>query len=133
MDSKLERRIRKRARDCCEYCHMPQAAYRFQFPIDHIIACQHGGKTSFQNCAVACLRCNAHKGPNIAGVDSNTGRIVRLFNPRRDRWSSHFRWRGPLLVGLTPSARATIAVLRINHPRVVDVRMALMAEGAYPV
>ena len=132
MDKKLEHRVRRRAHDCCEYCHMPQAAYRFRFPIDHIIARQHGGKTTFQNCAVACLRCNAHKGPNIAGVDPRTGEIVRLFHPRRDKWFEHFRWRGALLLGQTPIARATIVVLSINHPRIVGVREALMAEGAFP-
>jgi hypothetical protein len=80
-----------------------------------------------------CHFCNAHKGPNIAGIDPHTGKLVRLFHPRRDRWSRHFRWNGALLVGRTPIARATIAVLSINHPRIVGVREGLMAEGAFPL
>ena len=93
MDKKLERRVRRRAHDCCEYCHMPQAAYRFRFPIDHIIAKQHGGKTRLDNLAGACLRCNSRKGTNLAGIDKLTGELVRLYNPRRDKWHDHERER----------------------------------------
>jgi hypothetical protein len=111
---------------------MPQAAYRFRFPIDHIIAQQHGGKTAPGNLALACLRCNAHKGPNIAGIDPQTRVITRLFHPRRDRWDEHFHWRGARLVGSTAIGRATIAVLNINDPSSMAVRQGLIAEGLFP-
>ena len=29
-------------------------------------------------------RCNLHKGPNLSGVDPDTGQVVRLFDPRDD-------------------------------------------------
>jgi HNH endonuclease len=132
MDRDLDNRIRKRARQVCEYCHMPQGAYRFTFPIDHIIARQHGGKTSFENLALACLRCNAHKGPNISGIDPDSGEIVRLFNPRKDAWNRHFEWNGAVLVGLSAIARATIFVLDINHPSYVAIRAGLISEGELP-
>jgi hypothetical protein len=76
--------------------------------------------------------CNSFKGPNIAGVDPQSGAIVRLYHPRRDRWSRHFRWEGPVLVGRTRSGRATIAVLQINDPEFVAVRRALIEEGRLP-
>lgn len=79
-----------------------------------------------------CTFCNAYKGPNIAGIDPETRQIVPLFNPRTDRWADHFRWDGPLLTGLTPSARATIEVLEINHPVRAALRESLMAEGGFP-
>jgi hypothetical protein len=38
---------------------------------------------------------------------------------------------GPLLVGRTPAARATINLLQINAQRRVEVRAALMEEGVH--
>jgi hypothetical protein len=51
--------------------------------VDHIIARQHDGATTIDNLALACLHCNRHKGPNIAGRDVATGDLVRLFHPRQ--------------------------------------------------
>ncbi|MBI4600414.1 MAG: HNH endonuclease [Planctomycetes bacterium] len=76
--------------------------------------------------------CNLHKGPNIAGLDPHTGRLVRLFHPRRDAWADHFEWRGPLLLGRTPVGRVTVVVLAMNHPDQVTLREALIEEGAFP-
>jgi hypothetical protein len=111
---------------------MPESAYRFTFPIDHIVAKQHGGKTSLNNLAEACLRCNSHKGPNLSGIDPVSGRLVRLFHPRQDRWVRHFRWKGPIILGITAIGRATIVVLDMNHSDSVAVREALIAEGDFP-
>jgi HNH endonuclease len=127
----LDRLVRSRARGRCEYCQLPQAIYRLTFPLDHINAEQHGGKTRSKNLALACPRCNRSKGPNIAGTDTFTRDIVRLFNPRLDHWSEHFRWRGPQLIGMTPIGRATIRVLAINDPEAIKVRRELMMEGAF--
>lgn len=107
-------------------------AYQFPFPIDHIIARQHGGKTEAENLALAGLRRDLHKGPNIAGIDPKTRRITPLFHPRRDRWADHFRWHGPRLIGLTAAGRAAIRVLTINHPDAVSIRRSLIAEGGFP-
>jgi hypothetical protein len=41
----------------------------------------------------------------------------------------HFNWTGPLLVGVTPKARATIAVLRINDPDAIAFRELLLESG----
>ena len=46
MDAKLADIVRDRAKGACEYCRMPQAAHVLTFPIDHIIAQQHGGKSA---------------------------------------------------------------------------------------
>ena len=42
----LDRTIRERAGGTREYCRFPQAAFRLRFPIDHIIARQHGGRAT---------------------------------------------------------------------------------------
>ena len=111
----------------------PQAFYpTIPFPIDHIIARQHGGPTIPENLALSCLHDNTHKGPNIAGIDSLTGRITRLFNPRRDKWTRHFRWEGPYPVGKTSVGRTTIVVLAMNHAHAVAVRQSLTEEGLFP-
>ncbi len=92
----------------------------------------HGGKTAATNTCIACFACNNHKGPNIAGIDNVTGKLVRLFNPRRHKWAAHFRWEGPMLVGKTPIGRATVAVLAINLAHRVALRKALMDERLFP-
>ncbi|HSS19497.1 MAG TPA: hypothetical protein VLL54_05435 [Pyrinomonadaceae bacterium] len=53
------------------------------------------------NLALACIDCNLHKGPNLTGIDPNTGVITPLFHPRRDAWVEHFGWDGIYLVGST--------------------------------
>ncbi|MBI4602345.1 MAG: HNH endonuclease [Planctomycetes bacterium] len=131
MDPALEREVWARANGTCEYCRMPQACDVLRFQVDHIVARKHGGSTEPSNTALACYACNAFKGPNIAGIDPVSKQVVQLFHPRRDHWGDHFEWHGALLVGRTPSGRATIAVLQINLPQRVAVRRQLIAEGAF--
>jgi hypothetical protein len=132
MDEALQRFVWRRALARCEYCQLPQGLSYLDFEIDHIIALKHEGPTMESNLALACFYCNSAKGPNIAGIDRQTGAIVRLFHPRRDRWRRHFDWDGPRLVGKTRIARATIAVLEINDPDAIELRRSLIDEGLFP-
>jgi hypothetical protein len=111
---------------------MPQEFIDARHEIDHVIAEKHAGPTSLENLALACFHCNNHKGPNIAGLDPATGQLTRLFHPRQDDWDEHFSWRGPLLVGLTPVGRTTVAVLAVNLRHRVTHRQALFEEGVFP-
>ncbi|HRI72114.1 MAG TPA: HNH endonuclease signature motif containing protein [Polyangium sp.] len=129
MDAALTALVRNRAQLTCEYCRLPQAFSAIPFEIDHIVAQKHGGPTQEENLALSCFYCNSRKGPNIAGVDPASGRIVRLYHPRKDRWSRHFEWAGAILQGKTATGRATIVVLGINDPDAVAVREALIDEG----
>ena len=123
MDESLAREVRRRAGDACEYCRVPQACYpTVPFPIDHVIARQHGGATILGNLAYSCLHCNAHKGPNIAGVDPRTGDVVALFNPRTQTWADHFRMVRGVVVGRTSAGRATVTVCDMNAPDRVQLR-----------
>jgi hypothetical protein len=101
--------------------------------VDHIIAGVHHGSSTFDNCAWSCFDCNVFKGPNLAGVNSNTGEVTRLYHPRRDQWQEHFEWQGPILVGKTPEGLATIDVLRINMPPRVEHRRLLILLGAMAI
>jgi hypothetical protein len=133
MEAALIQAVRLRAKDVCEYCRISQVFYpTVPFQVDHVIARQHGGDQVLANLALACLHCNSHKGPNIAGLDPKTRRLSRLFHPRRHKWDRHFRWKGPLLVGRTSVGRATIAVLALNDPDFVAVRQTLIDELRFP-
>jgi hypothetical protein len=129
MNSALEELVRRRARSRCEYCLLPESLVSTPFQFDHIIAQSHGGESNADNLAYACFHCNNFKGPNVAGVDPNSGEIVRLFHPRRDRREEHFVWDGAQLLALTAVGRATIRTLRLNHPHRLAVRRSLLREG----
>jgi len=131
LNADLIRQVWQRAQGRCEYCRLPSAVHPAPFQIDHIIALQHGGPTILENLALACIHCNRFKGPNIAGVDAESGEIVRLYNPRRDVWSEHFFWSGTRLDAHTSAGRATIALLRINDAEVIAVRIALQEERGW--
>lgn len=131
MASPLDASVRLRAGDACEYFRMSQALDPVRFCVDHIVARQHRGPTRLPNLALACFYCNTSKGPNLAGIDPQTGKFCRLIHPRRHKWQQHFRWNGPELLGRTAVGRTTIAVLAINDSDRVTVRAALIAEGAF--
>jgi hypothetical protein len=99
--------------------------------LDHVIARQHGGHSVVTNLALCCPRCNQFKGPNIAGIDPDTGLLSRLFHPRADLWEVHFRYQNLILQGLTEVGRATTAVLSINLPLRVVARHALREKGHF--
>jgi HNH endonuclease len=121
-----------RANSCCEYCLSEQEFELLTFHIDHIVAIKHRGPTALDNLALACASCSLAKGPNIAGHDPVTRRLTRLFNPRKDSWEKHFRWRRCKIHGLTPIGRTTVVVLNINDPRRVTARELLRLEGKFP-
>ena len=128
----LRQEVAARAAYQCEYCRMPERCASLPLQVDHVIAEKHGGETSLDNLAYACVHCNAFKGPNIAGRDPVTKSIERLFNPRQDDWEEHFRWDGATLETRTAIGRVTLAVLRIDLPYRVAVRASLIEEGLFP-
>jgi hypothetical protein len=132
MERALEQLVWDRAQSRCEYCQLSQECDTITFEIDHVLAQSHGGLTIASNLALACFLDNSYKGPNLAGIDPDTGRIVRLFHPRRHKWSKHFRWEGPSLQGRTAIGRATVATLKINLPNRIAHRAALIDEGVFP-
>src|SRR5437870_5600037 len=132
MDQELVVLVWQRAQSRCEYCQLAQEHSEPTFEIDHIIARKHGGQTIPENLALACYYCNSFKGPNIAGLDPLTGKLVQLFHPRRHRWRRCFQWSGPVLVGRTPIGRVTVVVLAINNPQAIALRQSLINEGVFP-
>src|SRR4051812_16948730 len=132
MSRRIEDIVRTRANGICEYCRFPETCSEVPFVLDHIVARQHRGSSAAANLALACAFCNRHKGPNVGGIDPRTRRHTRLFNPRKDRWRDHFKWRSETVIGLTMIGRATIVVLAMNHENQLRVRRALIRDGAFP-
>ena len=128
----LRAAVRKRAAELCEYCRMPETFALFAHQPDHVIAAQHGGQTDLDNLALACIQCNRSKGPNIASVDPETKLLVRLFNPRTDQWSAHYRTEGGQIIPVTAVARATAALLNFSDPDRLEARQRLWQAGYYP-
>lgn len=123
MDAAAREFVRKRAENRCEYCSLEQVLVdHAPFVVEHIIAKQHRGGDENSNLALACDRCNAFKGPNIAGLDPQTGNLVRLFNPRLHVWREHFAFAGPIIIGLTPEGRTTVEILNMNATERVQLR-----------
>jgi 5-methylcytosine-specific restriction endonuclease McrA len=71
-----------RADHLCEYCLIAENDTFFGCQVDHIISLKHHGQTKAENLAYACAFCNRFKGSDIASLSSQTGALVRLFNPR---------------------------------------------------
>jgi hypothetical protein len=114
MDARTEATVRERALFACEYCRLPETVSLFSFHIEHIVARQHGGNDELANLALACPECNLRNGPNIATLDPSTGELIRLFHPRRDRWSDHFKTNTGVIEGRTAIGRGTTALLSFN-------------------
>lgn len=132
MKSELRRLVWARAESRCEYCQIHQDFDELPHHLDHILARKHDGPTTEDNLALACANCSLGKGANLAGPDPRTGKLTRLFHPRKDRWVTHFRWAGAALRGRTAIGRATIKVLNINRTDRVALRTILISQGLFP-
>ena len=135
MDDTLRQFVRERAHHTCEYCQLRASDAPFlAFHVDHIIARQHGGTDTPDNLALACLWCNLHKGPNLSGIDPESGQLTPLFHPRQEHWYIHFALQGVHIIGQTPIGRTTVRVLNMNAPEQVELRIELsdLDEQAKP-
>lgn len=122
MSTPLRHLAKTRANFECEYCRLAQAASLLSFHVEHVIPRQHGGATAEENLALACPHCNLHKGPNLTGIDPDTGEVTRLFHPRLDRWIEHFHLDGGRVLGLTAIGRTTLWLLKMNEEEQVALR-----------
>jgi hypothetical protein len=132
MDAALARLVWQRAKGRCEYCQMPQTADDATFEIDHVRSRKHHGLTIISNLCLNCYYCNSFKGSDLTSFDEQTRKIKPLFNPRRHKWATHFRWEGADLVGRTAIGRVTVELLHINDQYRVELRELLIEEGVFP-
>lgn len=130
----LKRLVFDRARGLCEYCRS-QAKYAVDpLVMEHIRPVSRGGKTSKENLALSCQTCNNSKYVKTEAVDSVTNTVAPLFHPRRMVWSEHFTWNedATRMLGLTPTGRATITLLKTNRESLRNIRQMLAMLGKHP-
>lgn len=132
ISSELRQYVSKRANHCCEYCLLPQSVAIHKHEPDHVVPLQHGGETEEQNLALACMRCNRYKGTNVGSFDPETDKLVPFFDPRKHNWSEHFKLISGFIRPLTPEARVTVKILRLNDEKRVRERQQLAEVGFYP-
>jgi hypothetical protein len=118
----------------CAYCHSPEKLLGLPLKVDHITPEAAGGKTELANLCLCCRPCNGYKWQRMSARDPQTGRRVRLFHPRQQRWSAHFVWSvdGASLKGRTATGRATIVLLRMNNDLIMDLRRLWITLGLHP-
>lgn len=100
---------------------------------DHIIATKHRGETNESNLAWTCFVCNRAKGSDLSSIDTQTNQLVRLFNPRTDRWHDHFVLQSDGRISpQTAVARVTEFLLRLNRPELLQIRQILARNSRKP-
>jgi len=126
--------IESRAGGRCEYCASPADHTPDDFAAEHIFPVILGGTSDLDNLAWSCQGCNSRKFTATQAVDPQTRESALLYHPRRDQWSDHFQWSADprLLIGLTPTGRATIARMDLNRYNVVNLREVLALAGKHP-
>jgi hypothetical protein len=103
--------------------------------IEHILPASRGGASIEENLWLSSPLCNGFKSDHTSAADPTTGVEVDLFNPRRQRWNEHFVWSpdGLRVIGLTPTGRATVALLRLDSdPDAILVRSYWVQAGWHP-
>src|SRR6266545_5736572 len=110
-------RVRAAAGDRCGYCQSPQHLVLGPLEIEHTIPTARGGTDEEANLWLACRMYNNFKGTQTHAVDPLTGRRVRLFNPRAQRWARHSHWSddGTEIIGRTATGHATVVALQLNN------------------
>jgi hypothetical protein len=129
----LQRQVRLRASDRCEYCRIAQVSQEATFHVDHVIPRRVGGVTSLENLALACVSCSLRKGARSASIDPDTGDATQLFHPRLHAWSDHFGAdaTGEIL-GLTAIGRGTVVSLSMNRVLAVAIRHEERSRDRWP-
>ena len=134
LSAKTKLLVAVRADRICEYCRCPEQFSSTTFSVEHIHPRQLGGTDELDNLAFACQGCNNIKFTKTSGIDPETAKTVPFFHPRRQEWAEHFAWSDSLqiVLGLTPSGRATIDALKLNREEVRNLRGLLFLIGEHP-
>jgi HNH endonuclease len=129
-----KRAVADRAKGCCEYCWSQALFSPDPFSVEHIVPRSRGGTPELSNLALSCQGCNNRKYTSMEALDRVTGEAMSLYHPRLHTWSDHFTWNHNylLILGLSPTGRATIEKLQLNRIGVINLRRILRAFGEHP-
>ncbi|MBI4565792.1 MAG: HNH endonuclease [Planctomycetes bacterium] len=78
------RNLFKRDKNRCQFCGKRPGTS--ELTIDHIVPRSRGGKSTWTNCVLACVECNARKG----GRTPHEARMVVRSQPGKPAWKPHF-------------------------------------------
>ncbi len=134
ISKKLRALVARRALFCCEYCSSQEKYAPDYFSVEHIFPRAKGGDDDPENLAYACMACNIHKYTHTEALDPITGVFVPLYNPRKNTWPGHFQWSSDfsMMIGITPTGRASIEKLLLNRPSLINLRLVLAGVGKHP-
>jgi len=105
------------------------------FHINHIVPKSRGGVTEDANLALQCPYCSLRKSAKLDSVDPQSGDIVPLFHPLKNRWQQHFTLdEDGKCRGLTAIGRATVDALGMNDPlplvaRALQIQFGFLTAG----
>jgi HNH endonuclease len=130
----IRKAVIERAKDCREYCVGQQAYSMDTLSIEHTFPRSKGCTNDFNNLALSCQGCNTCKHTYIDAIDPETNQTVPLYNPRKNKWEEHFSWSEDytLILGITPTGRATIDLLQLNRLGNQNLRQVLYLTGYHP-
>lgn len=134
ISKKVRDNITTQAKNRCGYCLAPQELLATRLEIDHIIPISKGGKSSEENLWLSCSACNMYKASKVEAIDPISEKIVPLFNPRKQLWSSHFQLSDDMteISGTTAIGRATVNALKLNNELAVAARRYWVLLGEFP-
>ncbi len=134
MTKSAKKAVQERAKHCCEYCLSQSKISADSFVIEHIIPLAKGGTDDLENLALSCQRCNNHKFTATHALDTATGIVVPLYNPRIDIWEQHFQWSENFteIIGISPTGRSTSQRLQLNREGLINLRRVFVAVGLHP-
>lgn len=132
VNDRLRRQVAERAYHVCEYCLVHEDDTFWGCQVDHIISRKHGGATEPGNLAWACAYCNNAKGSDLGTRVGQPPQLLRLFNPRTDRWADCFLLNGIFIDPISAIGESTVKLLQLNHASRRRERETLAKIGRYP-
>ena len=79
VSTELRALVARRADWLCEYCLIAEEDTFLGCHVDHVISEKHGGPTSADNLAYACVFCNQAKGSDVGSIIKSSGAFLPLF------------------------------------------------------
>ena len=134
VSSQIRELVFKRADYLCEYCRSPLSHSLQPFDVEHIVPLSKNGSGKLYNLACSCGGCNGHKYNKTHALDSVSGLIVPLYNPRTMIWYEHYAWSSDFteMIGISETGRGTIEALHLNRVGIINVRRLLLLVGLHP-
>ncbi len=130
----MRRTVLERALFLCEYCRIPLEFAVQPYVVEHIVPVSKGGQNVLPNLACSCGGCNGHKYNKTEAPDPADSLNAPLFHPRNQNWDEHFAWSDDyvLILGITPTGRATVEALSLNRTGLQNLRNLLFGVGKHP-